>query len=126
LRRETGTISLKAALQFAVGGLVAATISGCGGQVTDSFASSVYIQISGADTLQPNSLVSQNGFRVVFLNKDGIAHTITWDSPFILSAIAPAGGRAWFDLPNLIPGTVASYHLDSNGPTGSVTIVGSP
>ena len=109
-------------------GIFAATalLAGCGGQVSDSFANSVYIQITGSDALKPATQVAPSGYRIVFLNGDGIQHTITWDSPFILSANAPAGGRAWFDLPTLLNGTVASYHLDTNGPTGSVTVIAAP
>jgi hypothetical protein len=97
---------------------------GCGGQLSDSFANSVYINIQGTGGLQPNAIVVPNNYRIVFINNDGIAHTVNWQTPLNLSAVAPAnGGRAWFELPVILPGTVLNYHLDGSGAAGSVTVV---
>jgi hypothetical protein len=101
-------------------------LTGCGGQVTDSFAHSVYIEITNTHTLSPVSTQVPNGYRIVFLNNDGISHTVNWDNPLVLSAVAQPGSRAWFELPGFFPGTVLGYHLDASGPTGTVTIVPAP
>lgn len=98
-------------------------LAGCGGDVSNSFVRSVYIQITGAAALQPTAIAMPNGYRVVFLNNDSVAHTINWNSPLTLSATAQPGDRAWFDLPTMIQGTVLSYHLDGSGASGSVTII---
>jgi hypothetical protein len=97
-------------------------LSGCGGQISDSFAHSIYVEITDAGTLNPSSISLPNGYRIVFLNDDDIPHTINWESPLTLTAVAPAGSRAWFDLPPLPSGSVMSYHLDNSGAHGSVTM----
>ena len=99
---------------------------GCGGQVSDSFTHSVYIEITDSGSLQPTTMLMQNGYRIVFVNNDVSEHTINWNSPLVLSAVAPAGQRAWFELPSFLPGTVISYHLDTSGPGGTITIVSPP
>ena len=111
------------ALQFGliIFGLLAC---GCGGQVSDSFANSVYVEIQGSGALRPNSIVVPNNYRIVFINDDAVPHTVTWQNPLNLSAVAQSnGGRAWFELPVILPGTVLIYHLDSSGASGSVTVV---
>ena len=102
--------------------LVLLALSGCGGQLSDSFAKSVYVEITDSGTLNPSSVPLPNGYRIVFLNDDEVPHTINWESPLTLSATAPAGSRAWFDLPALPVGSVMSYHLDNAGAHGSVTM----
>jgi hypothetical protein len=94
---------------------------GCGGD-NANFTNSVYIEIKPGGTLQPQAMASMNGYRVVFLNHDTVAHTINWDAPLTLSAVAPPNDRAWFDLPALPVGTVLHYHLDSSGASGTVTV----
>jgi hypothetical protein len=98
------------------------SLTGCGGQLSDSFAQSVYVQITDTGTLNPSSVPLPNGYRIVFLNDDDVPHTVNWESPLTLTAVAPAGGRAWFDLPALPAGSVMSYHLDNSGAHGSATM----
>lgn len=112
-------------LQFGLVGL-GLMMCGCGGQVSDSFANSVYVEIQSGGTLHPSSVVLPNNFRIVFLNEDTVDHKITWESPLALSATAPVGGRAWFELPPILPGSVMSYHLDNSGAGGSATVVTTP
>jgi hypothetical protein len=103
--------------------LLVGVVVGCGGQVTDSFSHSVYVEITNAGGLSPNSAALPNTYRIVFLNNDAVAHTVNWNSPLVLSATAQPGNRAWFELPQFFTGTILTYHLDTNGPSGSVTIV---
>jgi hypothetical protein len=100
-------------------------LAGCGGQISDSFANSIYIQIQSGGTLSPNAAPVRNGYRIVFLNHDSVRHTINWNSPLTLSAVAEPGDRAWFELPPMFPGTVLGYHLDTSGAGGTVTTVSS-
>jgi hypothetical protein len=109
-------------LRLATSTLAFLALIGCGGQVSDSFAKSVYVQITDAATLNPAAVPLPNGYRIVFLNDDDMPHSINWESPLTLTAVAPAGGRAWFDLPALPAGSVMNYHLDSSGAHGSVTM----
>jgi hypothetical protein len=97
-------------------------LTGCGGELSDSFAKSVYVDITDEGTLNPSSIPLPNGYRIVFINNDDLPHTVNWEAPLTLTAIAPAGGRAWFDLPALPAGSVMHYHLDASGASGSVTM----
>lgn len=99
-------------------------VSGCGGELSSPFTNAAYIQIKPGGALQPAGISIRNGTRLVFLNDDSVSHAITWESPLTLSATASAGGRAWFELPPLLVGTVVHYHLDAGGAAGSVTILG--
>ena len=101
-------------------------IAGCGGEQANGFANAVYIQINSGTTLKPVSLVTLSGYRIVFLNNESVPHTITWEAPLSLTAVANANDRAWFDLPPVPPGSVLHYHLDSSGPSGAVTILQPP
>lgn len=106
--------------------LLGTILAACGGEQGNGFANAVYIQINNGSSLKPVSLVAPIGYRIVFLNNENVRHTITWEAPLSLSAIAEANDRAWFDLPPVPPGSVLHYHLDSSGPTGSVTLLQAP
>ncbi len=108
--------------RFIAASLALALLIGCGGETSNSFARSVYVEITSTGTLNPAAMTIPGGYRVVFLNDDSVPHTINWGSPVSTSATAQPGNRAWFDLPPILPGTVLSYRLDSSGPTGSVTV----
>jgi hypothetical protein len=101
--------------------ILMAALAACGGN-SSNFTNSVYIEIRAGGSLQPQAMGAMNGYRVVFLNHDSVAHAIHWDAPLSLSATAQANDRAWFDLPTLPVGTVLHYHLDSSGPSGTVTV----
>jgi hypothetical protein len=98
-------------------------LAGCGGEVATPFSGAAYVEITQGGVLNPTSVRLENGARIVFLNKDMVSHMITWNSPLSLSASVAPGDRAWFELPAAFPGTVLSYHLDSGGAGGSVTVV---
>ena len=112
-----------AGVRIAAATLCLALLTGCGGDAPNSFARSVYVEITSSGALSPVAIAMPNGYRIVFLNNDSVPHSITWNSPLTLTATAQPGDRAWFDLPMILPGTVLSYHLDSSGPSGSVTVI---
>lgn len=103
--------------------LVASVLCGCGGQMTDTFVNAVYVTIQNDGTPKPTTLPASNGYRIVFVNNDSVAHTVHWNTPINLNGTAQPGDRVWFELPFLLTGTIVSYHLDASGPGGTVTIM---
>lgn len=100
--------------------------SGCGGQSANSFVNSVHITIENGGSLDPRDAATVSGYRIVFVNNDSTPHLITFGGPINVSGTAQPGGRAWFDFPLMLPGTILHYHLDASGSSGTITVVDPP